>query len=481
MNLATVFLTALAVVASVEGTPVQNDGMITVPLVKRAAKNLHFNKRAAVNRWGARKAVPGHNQRRQVSAPLPNEFDVYYICPVVLGNGQKFKLDLDTGSSDTWFRGPSCTSQDGSCGSPGQKKVAIWDTTLTSTGRNWSTSYGSGSVSGSIFTAPVAIGSKKATISVGVSTSETGFNDASDGLMGLAFASISNIAAAGAGNTNFIDAIGLNPNQFGFYMKFISRSNAKDGDKGEFTMGGADPSKYTGPFTYIPLNAKTYWQASFSGATYAVGSSTGALVRATKDFISDTGTTLIILDVAPATAINKAIGAGAYIATDGVNPIACSIAMTGPTVYMKFGGGNFGIPPNIYVIDDGQGNCFSGFTQGAADAGVAILGDVFTRAWYTLFDKANNRIGYAKAVHPGDKATPTSTTIKPTPTSKSTTSASPTSTSTCAHSVCTAGVKLAPSCDPCAQRVIAMDPYCGTTKWDGICIDEVDFFCKLKC
>ncbi|KAJ3331346.1 hypothetical protein HDU91_003358 [Kappamyces sp. JEL0680] len=34
-------------------------------------------------------------------APMTNEQDELYIVPVTLGNGQKFTLDLDTGSSDT--------------------------------------------------------------------------------------------------------------------------------------------------------------------------------------------------------------------------------------------------------------------------------------------------------------------------------------------------------------------------------------------
>ncbi|KAJ3369680.1 hypothetical protein HDU91_006941, partial [Kappamyces sp. JEL0680] len=225
---------------------------------------------------------------------------------------------------------------------------------------------------------------------IGISTSETGFNSPGDGLLGLAFNSISNIASVTGGNGNYIDALGLSgsKNQFAFYM-----SNAADGDVGEVSIGGVDSSKFTGTPVYIPLNSETYWQFSFSKATFSVGSTTGAAVGSTTNAICDTGTTLTIMDAAPANAINKAIGAGAYDSSQGIYPIDCGIASTGPTIYLNFGGGKFPINASEYVISNTGGSpaCFSGITQGAADSGVVILGDTFIRGNYAIFDKANNR------------------------------------------------------------------------------------------
>ncbi|KAJ3139734.1 hypothetical protein HK101_003619 [Irineochytrium annulatum] len=293
------------------------------------------------------------------------------------------------------------------------------------------------------------------------------------GLMGLAYASISNIASASASsNTNFIDALNLSPNEFGFYL-----SNAADSDEGEFTLGGTDPSRHTGEFTYIPLNSKTYWQASFSGATYAIGSKTGSLVGPTTNFISDTGTTLIILDTAPANAINAAIGASSS------GEISCSVAKTGPAVTFNFGGGSFAIPASIYVIDDGSGagTCISGFASGAADAGVVILGDIFSRAWYTVYDKANSRIGYALAVHGTVSSPPTSTppmsstptespSSPPTPTEPTPSSSTPSATPTPAPT--------GASCTDGDSRCVAADgesdlyQYCSGNEWmEASCLD----------
>jgi hypothetical protein len=48
---------------------------------------------------------------------------------------------------------------------------------------------------------------------------------------------------------------------------------------------------------------------------------------------------------------------------------------------------------------------------------------------------------------------------------------------TCAHDLCTSGVKLNASCDPCASMVCAHDSYCCTTAWNSICVGEVASVC----
>ncbi|KAJ3106529.1 hypothetical protein HDU97_006122 [Phlyctochytrium planicorne] len=430
------------------------------------------------------------------NAPLTNNQDFVYFCPVTVGNGQTFNLDLDTGSADTWVRGASCTASDDSCTGP---KLSTSDSTLTSTGKTFSTSYGSGSVSGNIYKGPVTIGGATASaLNFGVSTKEQGFGGI-DGLVGLAFASISNIGGSVSGQTNFVDALGFTgaQNQFGFYL-----SNSKDGDSGEVTFGGYDSSKIAGPITYIPLNSQTYWQFSTSGLKYSVKTTTGSF-SVTKA-IADTGTSLLILDTAAANAINKAIGAGAYDSSQGIYPIACNLVSTAPDVSFTFGGATFSIPASVYIISDGAGGCVSGITQGASSFGLAIFGDTFLRQYYSIHDKTNARVGFALAKHPGTPVTstvvpsstttvvPTSTTtVVPTSTTKTTTTvvtttktttAVPTTTaSSCAHSICVQGVALTSACDPCAAKIIAADSYCGRTRWDSICVGEVKSVCGITC
>lgn len=98
--------------------------------------NLMASKAAAI-----KAAAPAQSQ-----VTLQNVLNgLMYNVQVTMGNGQIFNLNPDTGSADTWFRGPNCQnpSNDGSCvGS----KVNIADSSIQSQNANWQTNYGIGSV-----------------------------------------------------------------------------------------------------------------------------------------------------------------------------------------------------------------------------------------------------------------------------------------------------------------------------------------------
>ncbi|MBM4377277.1 MAG: trypsin-like serine protease [Deltaproteobacteria bacterium] len=53
--------------------------------------------------------------------------------------------------------------------------------------------------------------------------------------------------------------------------------------------------------------------------------------------------------------------------------------------------------------------------------------------------------------------------------------------STCAHGLCDWGAKLAATCDPCAAKICAVDPYCCETSWDKVCVGEVESVCGGGC
>ncbi len=54
-------------------------------------------------------------------------------------------------------------------------------------------------------------------------------------------------------------------------------------------------------------------------------------------------------------------------------------------------------------------------------------------------------------------------------------------TSTCSHSICTTGKKLTSSCDACATKICSEDSYCCATRWDSICVGEVQSICGESC
>ncbi|KAJ1547455.1 hypothetical protein HK405_005805, partial [Cladochytrium tenue] len=316
--------------------------------------------------------------RRGGTAPLVNDgYNFLWNAQVTFGSGQNFSIDLDTGSSDTWVQGVNSPAFNTS------------DPSVTSLGFDVLAHYGSGVVIAEAYEGPVSIAGISATVDFGVALVETGFSK-TNGLLGLGFTPLSTINNYGGTKSNFMDQASIGA--VGFYLN----TNA-DGDEGEVALGVADPNKYDGSFTYVPLTAETYWQASWAGGSFAVAGTTvsGSLGLNVSSFFVDTGTSLIYLEQAVADAINTAIG-GTYSEDHGAYVVDCSVASTGPDVELTFGGSTFSIPASIYVLPD-HGICFSGIGGQAESISLGIVGDVFIRAYYTLFDKTNLRLGFAKA------------------------------------------------------------------------------------
>jgi hypothetical protein len=49
------------------------------------------------------------------------------------------------------------------------------------------------------------------------------------------------------------------------------------------------------------------------------------------------------------------------------------------------------------------------------------------------------------------------------------------------HDECVTGDPLSTNCSKCAEDICAVDPYCCNVYWDGICVSEVDQYCKKGC
>jgi hypothetical protein len=275
------------------------------------------------------------------AASLFNFVNAYFTANVTIGTGQTFKVDLDTGSSDFWLRGPNCNSTDGSCGEKAdvskQLGVNLKDTALISTGKNFTNVYGSGTVAGDVYKTTVNFAGVNVTMNMGATVLESGYASLNaDGLMGLAFPSLNNIEGS-----NFLEAVASRgvDQTFGFYL-----SNAANGDNGEFTLGGYDSTKFKGNITWLPVVDKKYWGFSTDGGSFHVGKATGKL---SGTYIADTGTSLLILNNdTMAMEINTAIGAK-LDPKDGYYHIDCAVAKTGPDFKLTINGNNFTIPANI--------------------------------------------------------------------------------------------------------------------------------------
>lgn len=56
-----------------------------------------------------------------------------------------------------------------------------------------------------------------------------------------------------------------------------------------------------------------------------------------------------------------------------------------------------------------------------------------------------------------------------------------TCSSTCVHDKCVTGAPLTADCDTCVASICALDSFCCSTFWDGICVNEVASICNETC
>uniref|UniRef100_A0A914C6B2 Peptidase A1 domain-containing protein n=1 Tax=Acrobeloides nanus TaxID=290746 RepID=A0A914C6B2_9BILA len=263
--------------------------------------------------------------------------------------------------------------------------------TCTKTSQTFSIQYGSGAASGIVMKDVVCfdgVGAKDCTNKqqgFACVTQEASMQGAFDGILGMAWDSISVDRIAQP-----IDQIFKNKNEcpeaiVAFWMN--PNTNQQSGG-GEMTLCNIDSSKYTGEISWIPLSATDYWRISLDSISIGdtdLGSQISGIV--------DTGTSLL---AAPTSAFEKIRSAlnGKSI-NDGTYEIDCNNKDNLPTITFTINGKNFEIKPSSYVQEFSNG-CLLGIMDAGSDD-MWILGDVFIRPYYTVFDHAKKRVGFAQS------------------------------------------------------------------------------------
>lgn len=292
------------------------------------------------------------------------------------------------GSSDIWFPSSSCTTT--AC-TKHTRFSATASSTYQKDGRPWSISYGDGSsASGILGSDLVNVGGISVRQTIGLATKEsTQFGSSpQDGLFGLGFNTIESVSGVKTFMDNAIAAGLLSQPVISVFLPSVRRNG---GVGGEYLFGGIDSSKYSGSLTYVPVTKQGYWQVLIQDASY-----NGASLGQTSQGIIDTGTTLVIVSDAAATAIHEEIPGSINDPNNGWL-VPCSVSLSTANVGFAMGGKTFNVPVADLAYEDlgdGSGNCFSGI-QGGQD-GLWILGDVFIKNNYCVFSKTSSpRIGIA--------------------------------------------------------------------------------------
>lgn len=264
------------------------------------------------------------------------------------------------------------------------------------------TQYGSGSVTGTIAVDTVTLGAFRVeSVKFGVVSAETEKLQVfiADGIFGLGFEGLAHISRP----TLFAQLAQENPeidNMFAFYLTPEAYAHGS-----ELHIGGYDLS-VVGPnasFHYTPVvklpeyDAFMYWTVKMNYFARDNSSSSGpsdAAVNLCDPFcyaIVDTGTSLISVPRGIYAQVLRAISDGL-----NCNDVDCEGESLSAFPALRFGmepDNVFLLQPDDYVMCYGWGQCRIQFQ--VTDDEWWILGDVFIKTYYTLFDAQNMRVGFA--------------------------------------------------------------------------------------
>ncbi|RKP21223.1 proteinase A,Asp [Rozella allomycis CSF55] len=324
--------------------------------------------------------------------PLTNFQDAQYFGPISLGTPpQEFTVVFDTGSANLWVPSTRCKSI--ACFLHNRYDASS-SSTFKENGTEFAIRYGTGSLEGVISSDTLTVGG--ITIEnqdFGESIKEPGITFAVgrfDGIFGLAYDTIS-VEHVVPPFYNMIHKHLIDEPIFSVWLG----KNGEEEQGGELLFGGIDNNLFTGDLVYAPVIRKGYWEVELTSASLG----DKELVTKPGRAAIDTGTSLCAIPTKAAEQINKIIGAKKNFM--GQYTIDCNKVDSLPELKFVFGGHPFVLSPQEYILNV-QGNCISGFIgmDIPAPAGpIWIVGDVFLRSYYTVYDLGKNRVGFAKAVH----------------------------------------------------------------------------------
>jgi hypothetical protein len=327
-----------------------------------------------------------------------------YFGEIALGTpgDQKFQMIFDTGSSNLWVASAQC---DSSCGRH-PEYVEADSSTYVANGTEFMIEYGSGACLGFLSTDTLHwAGFDLEGQTFSEITDASGMGVAYkvghfDGILGLAFDQLAVCGdpyVADCVQTPFsrmVDTAGmLDEPVFAFYLGDLKDPANPNGYDGELTLGGYDQKYFTGDLTWVPLLSADYWRIQMDSITVDGDEVT------TPDHavaIVDSGTSLLVGTADAVEAITSALNATVNFA--GEYFVDCDAAL--PTMVINIAGAPYPLEGSDLILESG-GECLL-MIMGLDLTGTGvdwILGDVFMRKYYSVFDFKNQRIGLAPADH----------------------------------------------------------------------------------
>jgi cathepsin E len=399
----TTLLTTLLLALSVAANPVLvNRSPVSLPISRRvnltSIHNLlrHDQNRAKALKLNGAALASGSpiDKTPVVSSQVDNQA-VTYVAAVNIGNpATTYQLLVDTGSSNTWL---------------GANQAYKQTKTSTQTKDSVSVTYGSGFFEGTEWTDRVTIASGL-TInkqSIGVADFAEGFNGV-DGIIGIGPLDLT-VGTLSPDSSSSIPTVTDNLFSAGTIPSHsigisFEPTNTDTDLNGEITWGGTDSKKFTGSVSFIPLTTTSpsnlYWGINQS---IRYGKSTSLL--ATTAGIVDTGTTLVLLASDAFAKYQTATGAVLDDNT-GLLTITATQFKNLQSLFFTAGGHTFELTANAQIWPRSLNTDIGGTTgtiylitndlgSPSGEGFDFINGYGFLERFYSVFDTANKRVGFA--------------------------------------------------------------------------------------
>nr|PIL99808.1 aspartyl protease ASP1 [Toxoplasma gondii COUG] len=342
----------------------------------------------------------------------------YYTEIYVGSPGQKVRVVVDTGSSDLWVCSASCGIL---CMMHKTYNHGKSDT-YHADGTPYHVQYASGPVGGFLSADDVALASLKTKnflLAEAVDLKGLGtafFFGKFDGILGMGFPSL-----ATKGLKPFMQAaVEQNVVKNWVFAFYLASANGVDG---ELAIGGVDQERFIGDINFSPVVDSRYWMINTKGLK-----SDGDLIAPTTKMIIDSGTSLIVGPLDEVKRIATMMGAFSVpLMPEGMFFISCEKAKVLRDLQLEIEGQDYPIKikdllisasaaagtPCLFgmmglkALEGGrptpQKNGFEIFPPSQLVASAKgpigrtwILGDLFMRNVYTVFDYDNKQIGFAR-------------------------------------------------------------------------------------
>uniref|UniRef100_A0A8C6X357 Peptidase A1 domain-containing protein n=1 Tax=Naja naja TaxID=35670 RepID=A0A8C6X357_NAJNA len=317
--------------------------------------------------------------------PMTNYLNSFYFGKITIGTPpQDFLVALDTGSGVLWVPSTYCRSK--ACGNHNVFDPKRSSTYYSNNEQTYSLTYGSGTLSimlgyDTVQIQNIVVKNQQFGLSVEEPTNPFYYSNF-DGILGLTNPTPNTEESL---LYQMMSQNQISEPIFSFY--FSRQPTVQYG--GELILGGIDPQMYTGEITWAPMTDQGYWQIGIE--EFAIGNTATGWCSEGCQGIVDTGTFLLTIPQQYITDFLQSVNAANY----GSDRVDCNDVQNMPTIIFFINGSQFPLPPSAYD----NGNCYIAieptYVSSSTGQPLWILGDVFLKEYYSIFDMKNNRVGLA--------------------------------------------------------------------------------------